>query len=151
MNASKVANHFLIMNISTCIGIMKPLLPVQYLKSYKICNSDHILMPLRHWNICWCIMNQPMLLCPSLISLTAECVETSLKECGDDEIVTDVRRTFSYLQTLVYDQCLGPCAAQPCVNGGTCVPDGMDYVCECPFQYTGENCEIGGWLYCVGN
>lgn len=34
------------------------------------------------------------------------------------------------------------CEPNPCVNGGTCSPYGLDtYSCNCPFGYTGRNCE----------
>ncbi|CAB3996708.1 delta B [Paramuricea clavata] len=36
-----------------------------------------------------------------------------------------------------------PCASYPCRNGGEChTPEGSgDYVCECPDDFTGRNCE----------
>ncbi|CAO2585923.1 von Willebrand factor A domain-containing protein 2 [Lemmus lemmus] len=36
----------------------------------------------------------------------------------------------------------GPCDSQPCQNGGTCIPDGVDrYHCLCPLAFGGEvNC-----------
>ncbi len=34
------------------------------------------------------------------------------------------------------------CEPDPCLNGGTCSPYGLDtYSCNCPFGYTGRNCE----------
>lgn len=34
------------------------------------------------------------------------------------------------------------CEPNPCRNGGTCSPYGLDtYSCNCPFGYTGRNCE----------
>ena len=34
------------------------------------------------------------------------------------------------------------CEPNPCLNGGTCSPYGLDtYSCNCPFGYTGRNCE----------
>ena len=34
------------------------------------------------------------------------------------------------------------CAANPCQNGGTCVPNGGSYYCECPPGFTGLTCNI---------
>ncbi|XP_012628006.1 von Willebrand factor A domain-containing protein 2 [Microcebus murinus] len=35
--------------------------------------------------------------------------------------------------------CPGPCDSQPCQNGGTCVPEGLDrYHCLCPLAFGGE-------------
>jgi hypothetical protein len=34
------------------------------------------------------------------------------------------------------------CEPNPCLNGGTCSPYGFDtYACNCPYGYTGRNCE----------
>lgn len=34
------------------------------------------------------------------------------------------------------------CEPNPCRNGGTCSPYGLDtYSCNCPFGYTGRDCE----------
>jgi hypothetical protein len=34
------------------------------------------------------------------------------------------------------------CEPNPCLNGGTCSPYGLDtYSCNCPFGFTGRNCE----------
>ena len=79
-----------------------------------------------------------------LVKMTVECVETSLLECGEDsELIWMLREHYSFALTFLYDQCLGPCATNPCVNGGTCMPDGDDYWCDCPHQFSGEHCEIG--------
>lgn len=50
--------------------------------------------------------------------------------------------SISYLLITSY-LCLGKvCEPNPCVNGGTCSPYGLDtYSCNCPFGYTGRNCE----------
>jgi hypothetical protein len=43
--------------------------------------------------------------------------------------------------------CLGKvCEPSPCRNGGTCSPYGLDtYSCNCPFGYTGRDCESRKW------
>ncbi len=33
-----------------------------------------------------------------------------------------------------------PCAPNPCLNGGVCSPDGMDFSCSCAPDYTGSTC-----------
>lgn len=38
---------------------------------------------------------------------------------------------------------LNPCGSSPCYNGATCVNAGLDYICECPLGFAGDNCEIG--------
>ena len=38
----------------------------------------------------------------------------------------------------------GPCASDPCRNGGTCSePSSGGYMCKCVPGYTGTNCETG--------
>ena len=36
-----------------------------------------------------------------------------------------------------------PCSPDPCQNGATCNPNGMDYFCDCPTGFTGMDCETG--------
>ena len=39
---------------------------------------------------------------------------------------------------------VNPCESYPCKNGGECsTPEGSrDYICECPTDFTGRNCQI---------
>ncbi|CAD5112247.1 DgyrCDS1478 [Dimorphilus gyrociliatus] len=36
-----------------------------------------------------------------------------------------------------------PCDLNTCKNGGTCIPNGKLYSCQCPTSFNGENCEFG--------
>ncbi|XP_048859491.1 neurocan core protein-like [Brienomyrus brachyistius] len=35
-----------------------------------------------------------------------------------------------------------PCQTNPCLHGGSCLPEGKGYSCYCPQGYSGESCEI---------
>uniref|UniRef100_A0A8C7Q870 Neurocan core protein n=1 Tax=Oncorhynchus mykiss TaxID=8022 RepID=A0A8C7Q870_ONCMY len=35
-----------------------------------------------------------------------------------------------------------PCQTNPCLHGGSCLPEGDGYSCYCPQGYSGESCEI---------
>ncbi|KAG7487982.1 hypothetical protein MATL_G00029330 [Megalops atlanticus] len=35
-----------------------------------------------------------------------------------------------------------PCHTNPCLHGGSCLPEGKGYSCYCPPGYSGESCEI---------
>jgi len=36
-----------------------------------------------------------------------------------------------------------PCASNPCQNGGTCIPEGNGFRCECRGGFTGPRCQAG--------
>lgn len=36
---------------------------------------------------------------------------------------------------------ISPCASNPCLYGGTCVPRGDDLYCQCRGQYSGQRYE----------
>jgi len=38
-------------------------------------------------------------------------------------------------------QTTGPCASNPCQNGGICIAEGDSFRCECQGQYTGPRCQ----------
>ncbi|XP_032137594.1 von Willebrand factor A domain-containing protein 2 isoform X2 [Sapajus apella] len=61
------------------------------------------------------------------------------------------KRVFRTQPTTCYrTACPGPCDSQPCQNGGTCVPEGLDgYQCLCPLAFRGEaNCALKLSLEC---
>lgn len=41
-----------------------------------------------------------------------------------------------------------PCFPNPCMNGGICTNEAEEVHCDCPSEYTGENCSI---LFKCGN
>ncbi|XP_072352995.1 protocadherin Fat 1a isoform X3 [Scyliorhinus torazame] len=47
------------------------------------------------------------------------------------------------------DVAVNPCASNPCLYGGTCIPVNDDYICQCRGQYTGQRCQMGP--YCKDN
>jgi hypothetical protein len=47
---------------------------------------------------------------------------------------------------------IDPCASQPCMNGGTCLPTaGNSFSCMCPSSYQGVDCSIGKLLLLLDN
>ena len=44
---------------------------------------------------------------------------------------------------IIFPFCVGdPCAQNPCLNGGRCVPNGIGgFTCVCVSPYTGQRCE----------
>lgn len=44
-----------------------------------------------------------------------------------------------------------PCDSSPCLNGGACLANrfSCNYQCQCPFGYTGPNCQIGDKEYII--
>ncbi|KAH0616155.1 hypothetical protein JD844_027065 [Phrynosoma platyrhinos] len=47
------------------------------------------------------------------------------------------------------DVSVNPCASNPCLYGGTCIPVNDDFICQCRGLYTGQRCQIGP--YCKDN
>ena len=39
------------------------------------------------------------------------------------------------------------CSSRPCQNGASCIDDYNRYVCRCPVQYTGYQCERSNYTY----
>uniref|UniRef100_A0A914VNA0 Uncharacterized protein n=1 Tax=Plectus sambesii TaxID=2011161 RepID=A0A914VNA0_9BILA len=39
-----------------------------------------------------------------------------------------------------YQNCTA-CFSSPCLNGGSCIPEGNNYSCNCPYNTSGSNCE----------
>ena len=46
--------------------------------------------------------------------------------------------------------CYDDCDAEPCLNGGTCVPQKSGFYCSCPEGYNGRNCEQTGATFTEG-
>ena len=44
------------------------------------------------------------------------------------------------------DNCDHPCAGQPCLNGGRCLPMKATYKCSCPIGFDSANCEQSEYL-----
>ncbi|XP_056266099.1 protocadherin Fat 1a isoform X2 [Pseudoliparis swirei] len=44
---------------------------------------------------------------------------------------------------------ISPCASNPCLYGGTCVPRTDNFYCQCRGQYSGQRCQLGP--YCRDN
>ncbi len=38
---------------------------------------------------------------------------------------------------------VNPCEKIPCKNGGTCIPNGDNFKCQCKVGYEGNTCETG--------
>ncbi|EMP31936.1 Guanine nucleotide exchange factor DBS [Chelonia mydas] len=66
-------------------------------------------------------------------SLQRECIKETCSYEEAREIFQDDKRTVNANQ----------CDSDPCQNGGTCVDQFQAYVCLCPEEYKGKNCEKG--------
>uniref|UniRef100_A0A8C3PAB4 Coagulation factor VII n=1 Tax=Chrysemys picta bellii TaxID=8478 RepID=A0A8C3PAB4_CHRPI len=73
-------------------------------------------------------------------SLQRECFEEVCSYEEAREIFQDVKRTMEFWQNYVD---ANQCDSNPCQNGGTCVDQFQAYVCLCPEEYKGKNCEKG--------
>ena len=49
----------------------------------------------------------------------------------------------SFFSPSVYNNLESACASAPCFNGGTCKNEGEAFVCTCPPDYSGTQCEKG--------
>ena len=85
----------------------------------------------------------------ALVVLSMETVDTNVSahQASVDRDVKIVRMNDCHLLfiqimhgILVY---LGdPCAQNPCLNGGQCIPNGLGgFTCQCPPGYSGQRCE----------
>nr|BAC06837.1 Pf1-cadherin [Ptychodera flava] len=67
----------------------------------------------------------------------------------DPTIIDDGADTFVSVTTIQRAECVcgaklaprGPCASNPCLNGGQCIDTPSGYVCQCDEKYGGPNCE----------
>lgn len=57
--------------------------------------------------------------------------------------LTQANETMSLNTTMTTGSPVSPCAEEPCQNGGTCIPNGTTYVCNCSVAWTGVNCTEG--------
>ncbi|XP_042315171.1 coagulation factor VII [Sceloporus undulatus] len=73
-------------------------------------------------------------------SLERECLEEKCSMEEAREIFKDDKRTTQFW-THYTDP--NQCDSNPCQNGGTCIDQFQHYLCICPMDYEGRNCEIG--------
>ncbi|KYO41332.1 coagulation factor VII [Alligator mississippiensis] len=73
-------------------------------------------------------------------SLERECIEELCSFEEAKEIFQDHTRTMQFWH--IYTDS-NQCDPNPCQNGGTCFDEAQDYVCFCPKNYEGKNCEKG--------
>uniref|UniRef100_A0A8D0GMS6 Coagulation factor VII n=1 Tax=Sphenodon punctatus TaxID=8508 RepID=A0A8D0GMS6_SPHPU len=76
-------------------------------------------------------------------SLERECFEEICSFEEVNEIFKDEKRTMTFWH--VY-KAADLCDPSPCQNGGMCDDQDEDYVCLCPKEYEGKNCEIESQL-----
>ena len=48
--------------------------------------------------------------------------------------------SYNYLN--LFQSIISPCDNQPCLNGGTCSPNGKTFACTCADGFTGTTCEV---------
>ncbi|XP_062982219.1 coagulation factor VII [Elgaria multicarinata webbii] len=73
-------------------------------------------------------------------SLERECLEEKCSFEEAREVFKDDKRTMEFW-TRYTDP--NQCVSNPCQNGGTCTDQHQAYVCICPVDYEGKNCETG--------
>ncbi|XP_068860499.1 coagulation factor VII [Aphelocoma coerulescens] len=81
-------------------------------------------------------------------SLERECIEEKCSHEEAREIFHDVERTEEFWRSYSDPN---QCASNPCQNGGICDDQFQDYVCRCPVEYEGKNCEkaVDDKLKCI--
>ncbi|KAF7252531.1 Coagulation factor VII [Varanus komodoensis] len=73
-------------------------------------------------------------------SLERECLEEKCSFEEAREIFRDDKRTMDFWTTYTDPN---QCDSNPCKNGGTCIDQYQTYICMCPMEYEGKNCETG--------
>ncbi|XP_077199823.1 coagulation factor VII-like [Paroedura picta] len=71
-------------------------------------------------------------------SLERECLEEQCSFEEAREIFQDNKRTMEFWKLYTAPK---SCDSNPCQNGGTCIDHYQNYVCLCPMEYEGKNCE----------
>ncbi|XP_044863413.1 coagulation factor VII isoform X2 [Mauremys mutica] len=121
-----VSRHYLVLLL--CFLLLLPLLPATVFLKQEQANS--LLKRQRRAN--------SFLEELKIGSLQRECFEEKCSYEEAREIFQDDKRTMEFWQNYVD---ANQCDSDPCQNGGTCVDQFQAYVCLCPEEYKGKNCE----------